>query len=91
MITNPEANPLVSGAANLFGLGGLGYFLLGQQRKAYITWAVVIIGGFCTFGALFLLCWVTAYDAYLLAQRLQQGETIGQTDNGLPFLDMVFR
>ncbi len=91
MITNPEANPVVSGAMNLFGLGGLGYFMMGQQKKAYITWAVVVIGGMCTFGTLFLLCWVTAYDAYLLAQRLQQGETITDTDNGLAFLDMVFR
>lgn len=91
LITRPDANPLWMGAANLFGLGGLGYFLLGQRKKAMITWATVVVGGFCTFGLLYLVVFVTAYDAYLLAQRLAQGESLRQTDNGLPLLDPIFR
>lgn len=91
MITKPDTNPIIIAVANFLGLGGLGYFLMGQQKKAIITWVVVLLGGFCTFGLLYMFVWVTAYDGYLLGQKLASGESIGDTENGLSALDMIFR
>ncbi|MCB9678574.1 MAG: hypothetical protein H6737_25960 [Alphaproteobacteria bacterium] len=91
MITNPQANPMMLGGLNLIGLGGVGYFLMGQKKKAFVTWAIVVLGGMCTFGLLYLFVPLAAYDAYLLAQRLAQGETIRENENSFPFLDMIFR
>ena len=34
---------------------------------------------------------VFAYDAYLLAQKLQSGQTIGENENGLSFLNAIFK
>lgn len=91
MITNPEVNPMWIGGLNLIGLGGIGYYLLGQRKKAFITWAVVLIGGFCTFGLSSMLIPLAAYDGYLLAQRMAHGEAIRDTENSFPFLDVIFR
>lgn len=91
LITRPDANPLLMGLANLFGMGGLGYWWMGQRQKAFVTWGVVIVGGFCTFGMLWIVVFITAYDAYLLGQRLAQGEALRETDNGVPLLDLIFK
>lgn len=91
MITKPDTNPIIIAVANFLVLGGLGYFLMGQKKKAIITWVVVLFGGFCTFGLLYMFVWVTAYDGYLLGQKLASGESIGETENGLSVLDMIFR
>ena len=91
MIQKPDINPVIVALANWFGAGGVGYFLMGQQKKAIISIVVVLIGGFCTCGFLWLFPWLTAYDAYLLGQRLQNGEEIGQNENGLEFLNMIFK
>ena len=91
MITKPDANPIVLALANLFLLGAGGYFLMGQQKKAMITAAIWLVGMFCTFGFLCLIAWVTAYDAYLLGQKLAQGESIGEVENGLDALNMIFK
>jgi TM2 domain-containing membrane protein YozV len=95
LITKPDANPIVFAIANLFIFGGLGYFLMGQKKKAYITWGIY-------FGAMILTCgflgivsvalaWITTYDAYLLGQKLQSGQSIGENENGLAFLNSIFK
>ena len=91
MIQKPDTNPIIVAAANWIGLGGLGYFLMGQQKKAIISWVIFLVIGTCTFGFGYLICWVTAYDAYLLGQKLQRGEAIGANENGLDFLNMIFK
>jgi len=94
MIHKPDANPVVFAVCNLFLAGGLGYFLMGQKKKAFITWGVMIIGLTCTLGMCFPLVfipWVTAYDAYLLGQKLQNGQSVGENENGLEFLNAVFK
>ena len=90
-IHRPETNPFVVGAANLMGLGGLGYWLIGQRRKALIAWGVVGIGGILSCGLLIPLAFITAYDAYLLGQRLQLGQRLAETENAIPFLGRIFR
>lgn len=95
MITKPDANPIIFAACNFFLCGALGYFLMGQQKKAMITGAVWIGLVFCTlgFGGIFamLVSLATSYDAYLLGQKLAAGESIGEVENGLEFLNMVFK
>lgn len=89
MITKPDANPILYAVLNLFVWGGLGYFLMGQKKKAIISivlWWITIC-----FGLSLIVALITAYDAYLLGQKLQQGESIGQNQNGLSFLDAIFK
>ncbi len=91
MINKPDANPILFALLNWIGLGGLGYFLMGQQKKAIITWLIVIVGGSLTCGFGYIWVWVAAYDAYLLGQKLAAGESIGQNENGLSFLNSIFK
>lgn len=91
MITKPDANPILLAVLNLFLFGGVGYFLIGQKKKAIISIAIVVIGSFCLFGFGYLWAWVTAYDAYLLGQKLASGESIGENENGLEFLNAIFK
>ena len=91
MIQKPDTNPIIVAAANWIGLGGLGYFLMGQQKKAIISWVICVVIGTITCGAGYLFAFVTAYDAYLLGQKLQRGEAIGANENGLDVLNMIFK
>lgn len=93
MIQKPDANPILLAVLNAFVAGGLGYFLMGQKAKAiraWIIWVVcVVVSPFC-FGLSGLgamaLALATAYDAYLLGQKLQAGESIGENEVALDFL-----
>lgn len=91
MIQKPDTKPVIVALANFFGLGGLGYLLMGQQKKAIISALIVVVGGIVTCGLLGLWAWVTAYDAYLLGQKLQRGEAIGENENAIDFLNSIFK
>jgi tellurite resistance protein TehA-like permease len=91
MITKPDANPVLLAALNWIGFGGVGYFLMGQKKKAIISIVIVLIGSVCLFGLGYIWVFVAAYDAYLLGQKLQRGESIGENENGLPFLNAIFK
>jgi hypothetical protein len=89
MIQKPDTNPVIVAVLNLMLLGGGGYFMMGQQKKAMMSIGATLILS-CT-GIGMIIPWLTAYDAYLLGQKLQNGEAIGQNENGLPFLNSVFK
>lgn len=95
MITKPDANPILLAVLNLFFAGGLGYFLMGQKKKAYITWGIWLGVAIISCGMLAIVsvifAWITTYDAYLLGQKLQAGQSIGENENGLEFLNMIFK
>jgi len=91
MIQKPDTNPIIIAVANWLGLGGLGYFLMGQKKKAIISWIITIVGGTITCGFGYLFVWVTAYDGYLMGQKLQSGQAIGENENGLGFLNAIFK
>lgn len=97
MIHKPDANPIVFLACNGFVGGGLGYFLMGQKKKAYIAWGIFalnIVLIMCSFGIctpLVFVNWVFAYDAYVLGQKLQNGSSIGENENALEFLNAIFK
>ncbi len=92
MIRKPDANPIIIAVCNCFVFGALGYFLLGQQKKAIIAAVISFVTSFVTCGTLFWvpIC-IFAYDGYLLADKLSKGEAIGENENGLPFLNAVFK
>ena len=86
MITKPDANPIVLAVLNIFICGlPIGYFMMGQSTKAIAGFVYTIVLGFVGIG--YLLPWLYAYDAYLLGQKLAAGESIGEKENGLSFLD----
>ena len=92
MIQKPDANPMIVAAANFFIFGALGYYLIGQQKKAMIA-AIASVGlTVLTCGTLgWLPILVFAYDGYLLGQKLQSGQSIGENENGLEFLNNIFK
>jgi len=86
MITKPDANPIVLAVLNVFICGfPIGYFMMGQSGKAIAAFVYFFVLSFVGIG--YLLPWVFAYDAYLLGQKLAAGESIGEKENGLSFLD----
>lgn len=95
MITKPDANPILLAVLNLFFAGGLGYFLMGQKKKAFITWGIWLGVAIISCGMLgivsVIFAWITTYDAYLLGQKLQAGQSIGENENGLEFLNAIFK
>jgi TM2 domain-containing membrane protein YozV len=95
MITKPDANPILYALLNGCGIG---YFLMGQKKKAIITAVIVFVALpifsiiTCSIGSIaYLACFAFAYDAYLLGQKLQSGQAIGENENGLEFLNMIFK
>lgn len=92
MITKPDANPILFAVCNLFAAGALGYYLMGQQKKAMISAIIWVVGAiFCCGTISSLIAIVSAYDAYLLGQKLQSGQAIGENENALEFLNSVFK
>ena len=92
MIQKRDTNPILILVCNLVVGGALGYFLMGQQKKAIISAVIFVVGVPLTcFLMLFIWPLVTAYDGYLLAQKLQSGQTIGENENALPFLNNIFK
>jgi hypothetical protein len=92
MISKPDANPIIFAVCNFFLWGFLGYFLMGQKKKAIISVVIFWVLALCTMGAgniIWML--ISAYDAYLLGQKLQSGESIGENENGLSFLNAIFK
>ncbi len=91
MIQKPDTNPAVIAAANLV-LGALGYYLIGQEKKAMIAAVATLIlfpftCGFLAIPAIIIF----SYDGFLLGQKLQSGQSIGENENGLEFLNNIFK
>lgn len=93
-IVKPDASPELLAVLNLFGFGGLGYFVIGQKRKAMIS-AVICVGlpivSCFILSPLALAAWAFAYDAYLLGQKLASGASIEEDESALAFLDALFK
>lgn len=89
LIQKPDTNPVIVAVLNLLLFGGVGYLMMGQQKKGIISIVATFVGA--CFGIGFLVPWITAYDAYLLGQKLQNGEAIGENENGIEFLNAIFK
>lgn len=88
-ITKPDTNPIVPAVLNLFLLGGVGYLMLGQQKKGVIS--IIATLALSCVGIGVIVPWITAYDAYLLGEKLKSGQSIGENENGLEFLNAIFK
>ncbi len=98
MITKPDVNPIIIAVAQWFGFGALGYYLMGQQKKAMYAAGIVFalfVLSVCTLGigsiALPIAAVIFIYDGYLVAQKLASGQAVGENENGLEFLNAVFK
>ena len=89
MIQKPDTNPVVVALLNFFLLGGVGYILMGQQKKGIISIVATLV--LSCLGIGFIIPIITAYDAYLVGQKLQSGESVGMNENGLDFLNAIFK
>lgn len=89
MIQKPDTNPIVVALLNLFLWGGVGYLLMGQKKKGIISIVATFVLACVGIGA--FIPFITAYDAYLLGQKLQSGQAIGENENGLEFLNAIFK
>ena len=97
MIQKPDANPILLGALNFLIAGCVGYFMIGQKKKAIMSlvgWLVsYVLLSWCGIGILtgFAIQCITGYDVYLLGQKLKAGESIGENENALDFLNSIFK
>ena len=83
---------MIVAVANFFIFGALGYYLIGQQKKAMIAAIATIALSAITCGTLgWLPVLIFTYDGYLLGQKLQSGQSIGENENGLDFLNSIFK
>ena len=89
MIQKPDTNAVLIAVGQWF-LPPLGYLLMGQTKKALLAALIVYVGGFFTCGLLAAANFVFIYDAYLMAQKLERGESIGMNENAVDFLDSIF-
>ncbi len=89
MIQKPDTNPIVVAILNLWLLGGVGYLMMGQKKKGIISIVATLVLSCVGIG--FIIPFLTAYDAYLLGQKLQSGQAIGENENGLEFLNAIFK
>ena len=89
MIQKPDTNAVLIAALQWF-LPPLGYLLIGQTKKAVLSALIVYVGGALTCGLLVAANFVFIYDSYLMAQKLQRGESIGMNENAVDFLNSIF-
>ena len=79
MISKPDANPIVIALLNWCLLGCVGYFMIGQSKKGIFSLIYSIVT--CGFFVL-----VAAYDGYKIGEKLQSGQSVGETETALEFL-----
>lgn len=92
MIQKPDTNPVIIAVANWLVLGALGYYLIGQEKKAMLAAVITLVVSVVSCGILAIVPVVLfAYDGYLLGQKLQSGQAIGKNENALDFLNSVFK
>jgi TM2 domain-containing membrane protein YozV len=73
--TDPPKNAILAAILSLLHLGGVGQIYLGQMKKGIIIIVATIV--LACVGIGFIIPFVGAVDAYILADKLQKGEAIG--------------
>jgi TM2 domain-containing membrane protein YozV len=73
--SDPPKNPIIAAILSLLLFGGVGQMYLGQMKKGIILIVATII--LACIGIGFLIPFLGAIDAYMMADKLQKGESIG--------------
>jgi hypothetical protein len=85
-IQKPDANPIVAVLLTAF-LFGTGHWLInGQQRKWIMTLVAGIIGSILCCVPGMVVGVLSIIDSYKTAERLKNGETIGENEYTMPLL-----
>ena len=77
--SDPPKNPIVAAILSFLLLGGVGQIYLGQQKKGIILIVVTVVL-YCAFGLGVIFNILGAIDAYMLADKLQKGQPIGDME-----------
>ncbi len=73
--SEPPKNPIIAALLSLLLFGGVGQMYLGQTKKGVIIIVASIL--LACVGIGFLIPFIGAVDAYMMAEKLQKGESIG--------------
>jgi len=73
--SDPPKNEIIAAILSLLLLGGVGQMYLGQTKKGIIIIVATLVLSCVGIGALIPI--LGAVDAYMLADKLKKGETIG--------------
>ena len=73
--SNPPKNPIIAAVLSVLLLGGVGQMYIGQMKKGIILIVATLVLSCIGIGLVIPI--LGAVDAYLLADKLQKGEAIG--------------
>lgn len=73
--STPPKNPIIAAVLSLLLLGGVGQMYIGQMKKGVILIVATVVLSCIGIGVIIPV--LGAVDAYMLADRLQKGEAIG--------------
>jgi TM2 domain-containing membrane protein YozV len=77
--SDPPKNPIVAALLSFFLLGGVGQMYLGQTKKGVILLIATLLL-YCAFGLGVIPNILGTIDAYMLADKLQKGQPIGDME-----------
>ncbi len=76
--SNPPKDPIIAAVLSLLLFGGVGQLYLGQQKKGIILIVATILLSCIGIG---VIVWIVgAIDAYVIADRLKQGKSVGDME-----------
>ena len=73
--STPPKNPIIAAVLSLLLLGGVGQMYIGQMKKGVILIVGTVVLSCIGIGVIIPV--LGAVDAYMLADKLQKGEAIG--------------
>ena len=73
--SDPPKNAILAAVLSFFLLGGVGQLYLGQNKKGIILIVATIV--LMCFGIGLIIPVLGAIDAYMIADKLAKGETVG--------------
>jgi TM2 domain-containing membrane protein YozV len=76
--SNPPKDPIIAAVLSLLLFGGAGQIYLGQQKKGIIL-IVASILLYCI-GLGWIVQLAGTYDAYVLANKLKEGKSVGDME-----------